>query len=381
MRKKILFINISTNFGGAEKYLENVIKKISGISQKFEPILLSSRGRLYNNLKDSIASFKSFSRELNLNRNMLGLLLFPFYYFLSFFQIILLLILKKVNIVYANNWGAVIYAYLPSKILRVPLVFHFHGLGASQKKKKIYQKFIAILCKMSDRTIVPGNTTKTELVDWGGDKDRIFVIPNGIDFEEFVLDNDAQKQSRSLIREKFNVKEDEILLLHVGSMVKAKGQWVIIDVLNEIPDVLPKLKVVFVGEGDHLKECKKIAGEKLNTNIFFAGFVKDVRSFLCACDIFVLPSHAETFSISVLEAMIYKKPVIAFDSGGIRDLLSNQEAILVKSNDKKAFSSAIMMLAKNNKLRMSMAQSAHERALHFSFKNTVAGLIDVFESL
>ena len=88
---------------------------------------------------------------------------------------------------------------------------------------------------------------------------------------------------------------------------------------------------------------------------------EDCRAFMESLDIFVMPSLSEGTPNSIVEAMACGKPIIASEVGGIPDMIGTKAGILVPPGDTAALANAMIKLAEDPQLRMSMGMAAQER--------------------
>lgn len=118
------------------------------------------------------------------------------------------------------------------------------------------------------------------------------------------------------------------------------------------------------------------------TSVSFLGFASDEekREELWRSDIFVLPSQQEGLGIVALEAMAGALPVISTDCGGPRSVIENgKSGLLVPNSDPRSLADAIIRLARNRRLRLSMGQEGQRRARHHSETVIGAKLLGVLE--
>lgn len=129
--------------------------------------------------------------------------------------------------------------------------------------------------------------------------DKFKVIHNAIDYEKFKYN----ETTRDEIRKELNVKEDEILIGHVGRFENQKNHDFLIDVFSEIYKENKKYKLVMIGQGSVENKIKeKVNKLGLNENVIFAGFRKDVNRYMQAMDVLVLPSLCEGLPVVGVEA-------------------------------------------------------------------------------
>lgn len=163
----------------------------------------------------------------------------------------------------------------------------------------IYKKF--------DHIITISETCEEEIAEMVPDV-PVTRIPNGIDREYFT----PSQKKREDFREIWNISPDEKIVLTVAQISPRKG---IYDFLN-LASMNPDTRFIWVGgfpygpvSKDYLKIKFKM--QSLPENVLFTGFVRDIAEAYCAADVFFMPSFAETFGLSVLEAQSCGLPVIA----------------------------------------------------------------------
>lgn len=172
---------------------------------------------------------------------------------------------------------------------------------------------------------------KRDVITIGADPRKIKIVPNSIRLEKF-----GQLGTPDLFREKFNVNK---FLLYVGRIDWNKG----LEHVMKIMPILKKesgLKFVIVGEDRGLKNDLEELARKLNIekDVVFTGYIsfKELRSAYAACTLFILPSQYEGLPTVVLEAMVYKKTVVAARTGGTKYVIKNgYNSFLFKYGDLK----------------------------------------------
>ncbi|MCS6971738.1 MAG: glycosyltransferase family 4 protein, partial [Leptospiraceae bacterium] len=127
----------------------------------------------------------------------------------------------------------------------------------------------------------------------------------------------------------------------------------------------------------------KRKGRKAFPNSFFKllPFQKDYAPYLAAADYFVLASHDEMYSLSVVDAMLAKCPVIGTATGGTNEQLSGDRGLLVESKNAQAIAEALFGLEKNAKQRQKMVKLANLWALaEHSWKKVLPQWLELYRS-
>lgn len=128
------------------------------------------------------------------------------------------------------------------------------------------------------------------------------------------------------------------VFIHVGSFVAEKNHLGLLRIFQRLLAFQPEAKLLLVGDGP-LKQSIQLAVEKQNlNNVIFTGSRSDVISILPLCTSLLLPSLVEGLPGVILEAFYSKVPVIAYDVGGISEVVINYKTgYLVRLNDENEF--------------------------------------------
>lgn len=192
--------------------------------------------------------------------------------------------------------------------------------------------------------------------------EKICIIPNGIDAEEFTSKIDAA-QRNEFRRANFEIAANEKVILCVAELHERKGQKFLIAAMSEILRVIPKTKLVFVGEGPMRRSYEKLA-RSFGDRISFLGRRKDIAKLIAAADVLVLPSIREAFGLVILEAGASGVPVVSTEVGGIPEIIEqNRTGILVPPESEKALAQAIISILQNPGFAREMASRAKTKVL------------------
>lgn len=128
---------------------------------------------------------------------------------------------------------------------------------------------------------------------------RFSVIKNGVDYDKYKFNNNY----RLKIRKKYNVKETDVLIGHIGRFTEVKNHDFMISLINKLVKQNSNYKIMFVGEGILEEKIKNEVIElNLQNNVIFAGYQPDVSMYLSAFDLFILPSKYEGLGLVLIEA-------------------------------------------------------------------------------
>lgn len=221
------------------------------------------------------------------------------------------------DVILATNPYASLYAKLASvRADRKPkVVATLHTMGYLSLKNRAQMWFYRLLYPFCDGLVYVCESQRKFWRRRGVRARRDFVIYNGVDVESF--DSARFHESARSIRGQWNIPLGSKV---VGVSAALRPEKAHLDLLSALQRLKREGKSVFaliVGDGperDKIEEAVISLG--LRDQVRMVGAQQDVRPFIAACDAMVLPSHTETFSLSVLESLAMGRPVVLTDVGG-----------------------------------------------------------------
>jgi glycosyltransferase involved in cell wall biosynthesis len=172
---------------------------------------------------------------------------------------------------------------------------------------------------------------------------KIEIIYLGIDLKNF---------SKPIAAPVYVRQADEIILGAAGRLEGVKNHKFLVGVAKKLKERGVPFKLLIAGEGslkNELMDYVKSLG--VENEVAVLGFIDDIASFMTAIDVFVLSSFSEGFGYVLIEAMAFKKPVIAFDHSSSPEIVIDQQTgFLIAKNDAEAFVEKILLLLNDRKL-------------------------------
>ncbi|PIR92274.1 hypothetical protein COU01_02655 [Candidatus Falkowbacteria bacterium CG10_big_fil_rev_8_21_14_0_10_44_15] len=271
-------------------------------------------------------------------------------------------------------------AWLLSRVpgVKFNYVVFLHGLDLTSalkvpRKKKLTGKILA-----GAQKIIAANSYTAKLAREIVEQGKIEVINPGVDRR--ITDN---AQLITQIKEKYNLQR-KLVLLQVGRLVARKGVDKVLEAFTvetrhgaSLLKECPNLIYVIIGNGPATSNIQYlISKHNIQNNVLLITNADDseVNSWYELCDIFIMPARNidgdfEGFGIVYLEANAYGKPVIAGDSGGVRDAVQNGvNGLLVDPESVEEISNAIIKLAQDESLRKKLGEQGRERARQFNWQ-------------
>lgn len=209
-----------------------------------------------------------------------------------------------------------------------------------------------------------------ELVNIGVPREKIRVIVNGVDLQEFTpgISN----------RQKLGLPENVNLALFAGDIrTTRKNLDSILQALVKVPNL--HLAVVGKTEGSPFPELANSLG--ISERVHFLGYRRDVAEIMRAVDFFVFPSRYEACSLVLLEAMASGLPVITATATGGAELVTPEAGIILPDTDDINALSAALLLLTDNILRQKMGKAARNIAEQHSWSIMAQTYLDLFTEL
>ena len=217
------------------------------------------------------------------------------------------------------------------------------------------------------------------------DLTRIKVLHNAVDSDLFKFDEIRAK----MIREKLGI-QNEPLLLYVGRIIPEKGLDKLIKIMPLILSEFPTAKLIIAGPKGYFSGERSqyfsyishlIKSLKIESSIIYLGSlpIHELIGAYSAADVCIVPSiWNEPFGLVVLEAMACSKPVVAFNVGGIPEIISDGiDGFLVARGDEEELASKILFLLEHPEVRIEMGRNARKKVeKEFSYKRLAVRLLE-----
>lgn len=286
-----------------------------------------------------------------------------------------LLIIKEYK-KYHENWADIILENMLSYPLMVPIyvnkpkliiVHHLMGNYYFQVATKfkaligfLAEKTIPIIYK-KERFITVSNSTKLDLMYQGIFDNRIEVIPNGVDLQQF---KPGSKNSNRLI---FFIGKYEDGRKKVEDLIEA---------FNIVKRDVPETELLIAGPGGKIEQ--KIKEEiKNQTSIRILGPLNETEKIKLYQNswIFVNPSIKEGFSLTTIEANACGTPVIAYEINGLDTIKDGVTGIVIKNHNPKELAKAIFYLLTRDDIRYEMEKNALLHARNYSWDKAAEDIL------
>lgn len=198
---------------------------------------------------------------------------------------------------------------------------------------------------------------------------RVVTIYNGVSFLEF-----PGGVAYDLARETMGVSREFTVVGTVARLIREKGLYTLLEAASILKNILPKLKFVIVGDGPERAQLESFRDAlNLKSHVIFLGYQDNVPLLMAGWDVFVLPSFSEGLSVSVLEAMASRLPVVVSDLPSMRELIiQGKGGLLTRPQDSPGLAAAILNILKDREKAKIMGDYNYQRVRQvFSVENMV----------
>jgi glycosyltransferase involved in cell wall biosynthesis len=212
------------------------------------------------------------------------------------------------------------------------------------------------------------------------------VIPNWLDLNEFPLSSDYDRQAdKEIYAAKFGLNPEFPVLGLINQLSPLKGQDLLLKAASYLIEKIPNLQLLFAGREHHSDEhytahLRNLA-EKwgLTDQVFFAGYVTPRHDFYRAVDIVVIPSKNEAFSLVCLEAMAWQRPVVATATGGLQELITDEETgLLFPVSQAKPLAKQLWRLLTDASLVARLTRQAQQQLTRFDREQVIDQIVALY---
>lgn len=359
-RIKVMHVITDTNFGGAGKYLYEICKYID--KNKFKVIVVVPKGSILTNSISAIPSIdiveidgidtKSF--------DVLGVK-----------EVYKLIKVYEPDIIHTHACLSARVAGFMSGNKRI--IYTRHSL---QPEMTGLKKYIKILLSriLSGKIIAVSQAAVNNLISEGEKKENIFLVYNGVELPDIKLETEYQD-----LREKYKIPNDEIIITLVGRLENVKGQEHLLKIAEILAKSETNFKILLVGEGSQRSNLESYVRDK-KLNVIFLGHIKEIDEIYAMSDIVVNTSNSEALSFSAIEAFANKKPVVAFDIDGIKEVVTDgEDGYLIEFLNYENFAKKLLKLMKDESLRIEFGQKGYEKVKHkFTAEQMVKNIENIY---
>jgi glycosyltransferase involved in cell wall biosynthesis len=278
----------------------------------------------------------------------------------------------KIKIVHSYEPKSAFVSMIASNLLKVPakintvhLPFftpYWEESGLRYIRDRLRFLRDSITSYLADRIIAVSEEIRNEKIEIQNiSPDKVVTILNGVDGNIFS----PISGDENYIYEKFNIPKGVPTIGIVARFEPHKGHIYLINAMPNVIDKVPDARLLIIGEGWYEQELRKAVNtHHLEKHVIFTGFQRDIPKVLSGLSLVVLPSLYESTNLSLIEAMLMEKPVIASAiPSHVPMVQEGTNGYLVKPGDAGDLAKAIIALLNDGHLAKIMGKRGREIAL------------------
>ncbi len=265
---------------------------------------------------------------------------------------------NPVDLIHTHESAPALVARLATAGLDIPIIVTYHG-----SEPERVRQFASIARFSADQIISVSQRCGRELVAGKLPTDRLAVVGLGLKPQPRV----AARRIAALRRQLLG-PDGRILVATVARVTEQKGVDVLVEVVKAVTAQRPDIHFVLVGDGPQTELAKGWARDAgVAANLHFVGRSEEPELYLQAADLFLLTSRWEALPFTIVEAFQAGTPAVATDCGGVAELIDDSVGRVVPIGDVEAISAAVLQIAGDDALRLSMSAAATVRSLEDRF--------------
>jgi len=328
-RKKILFLITKSNWGGAQRYVYDLVSTLD--RTVYEPVVvLGGNGELVEKLHAAgirTITLQSAQRDISIRKEL--------QFFRELFSIVHR---EKPDVFHVNSSKAGGIGCFVGRLLGIKrVVFTAHGWAFNEDRpwwQKYIIKYLHWLTVLLSHTTIAVSHAIVQQMNWPLAARKMIVINPGRTIPEFQSRLQA-RTTISLAHPPIATYVADIWIMTVGELHPIKQHKLLFAALEVIITEHPQVRLVCIGEGELRSDLQTyIETHALTKNVFLVGHINEAARILKAADLFVLPSLSESYGYVLHEAGLAQVPIIASQVGGITDIINNEtEGTLIDPKD------------------------------------------------
>ncbi|MFZ5624251.1 MAG: glycosyltransferase [Gemmatimonadota bacterium] len=227
------------------------------------------------------------------------------------------------HVVHSHGYRSDVIAGSVARCRGIPTVSTVHGFTGGDGKNRLYERIQVWSLRSRGRVVAVARSVAERLAAAGVPRSRLVTVPN-------AWDPAGEPRSREASRRILGLPPDALVVGWIGRLSIEKGADVLLDALPLLEAPPRRLVVSIIGDGAQRDGLEAHAARLgASERVVFHGQVNAAGRLLRAFDVFVLSSRTEGTPIVLLEAMAAGVPIVASAVGGVPDMISDREAVLV----------------------------------------------------
>ena len=270
------------------------------------------------------------------------------------------------------------------KSLGVKVIYMTHGLhfymGAKRVNWLLYFSAEKFLARYTDAIITINSEDCSNAKRYFPEIPHQYTTPGiGYDIKHV---GETPRLSKAELRHQYGIKEDDFVCLYIARYTLDKNHKFLINSLKEIQKRIPKIKLMFVGDGEEMVSCRKLSTELgVEQSVIFAGYQLNITDYLHMADVGVSPSVCEGLGLGLVEEMCIALPIVASHVRGHRDLIEHgRNGLLYELNSTEDFVEKLALLHNNPEKAREIGHNAQIGIKKYAVENIIPMIDDIYDA-
>ena len=270
------------------------------------------------------------------------------------------------------NWSlSGLAAYLSKFRHKTPYIITVQGSDIFKTiNMPVVRRLIGLPLKKAEHIIALSEELKSATALFGVPLEKITVIPNGVNIEQFPMGKKTERKKQ---------------ILFVGSLIERKGIKFLLEAMKIVKEAHSDYHLLLVGEGDERNNFERQVSELgLEDTVLFLGTQsqKKVSELMQESRLFVLPSNEEGQGVVLVEALASGTPCIGSCVGGIPDVITPEVGRLVEPGYVNGLAEAINLFIEDETFWRNASKKARERVeRHYDWFALAERMIEVYDQI
>ncbi|MDO6442526.1 glycosyltransferase [Marinobacter sp. 2_MG-2023] len=343
---KVLHVTFNMGIGGTEQVIRQLVQGMASEGVESEILCIDGQiGPIGEALEKSGTPVHKVARKQGFDRSLITA------------------IRKRVkegqfDVVHCHQYTPWIYGWLAALGTQAKVVFTEHGRFYPDRYRYKAMLVNPLMALLTPAVVAISKATKDALVTYEFiPRKKIQVVYNGI---SPLKRDDLEVQK---VRESLGIPQDAFVVGTVSRLDPVKNQSMMLRAFKEFNEKSPDSYLLMVGDGPDKEKLVALAKELgIDERTVFTGFINNPVHYLSAMDVFLLSSHTEGTSMTLLEAMSLGMPSVATRVGGNPEIIEDElTGLLTVPNSPHSFAAALEALHKREAVRTNMGDAARYR--------------------
>ena len=256
----------------------------------------------------------------------------------------------------------------------IPVITTLHGTDITLVgREATFEPVVSWSINHSDAVTAVSESLRNDTLQHFHIRRDIDVVPNFIDFTRF------NKQPKEHFKKAISPNGERVLV-HTSNFRKVKRVEDVIAVFDLVNKQIPS-KLLMIGDGPERSHIEKMSRElDCHERITFLGKQEAVEEILSVCDLFILPSETESFSLAALEAMACEVPVNSSNAGGIPEVnIHGETGYLSNVGDVEDMAANALKILVDDEVLKNFKKRALQRSKDFDLDRVMDDYVRIYE--